>query len=90
MVFLLVWKLFLVYQVKMQFLKSLLVLISLSASVYASPFARRNTTGKRYAILDNDWSTAGFIPFLLALDAGIKVLALTSCLLSLESRPSLY
>ncbi|CZR54632.1 related to inosine-uridine preferring nucleoside hydrolase [Phialocephala subalpina] len=62
----------------MQFLKSLLVLSSLSASIYASPFARRNTTEKRYAILDNDWSTAGFIPFLLAVDAGINVLGITS------------
>ncbi|KAF8861908.1 hypothetical protein BDZ45DRAFT_739782 [Acephala macrosclerotiorum] len=57
---------------------SLLALSSLSASVYASPFARRNTTEKRYAILDNDWSTVGFIPFLLALGAGIEVLGITS------------
>jgi hypothetical protein len=32
-----------------------------------------------YTILDNDWSSAEFIPFLLAADAGIEILALTSC-----------
>jgi hypothetical protein len=36
-------------------------------------------TTKRYAILDNDWSSTGFIPFLMGLDAGINILALTSC-----------
>lgn len=29
-------------------------------------------------ILDNDWGTAGFIPFLMALDAGWEVLGLVS------------
>ncbi|KUJ12922.1 inosine-uridine preferring nucleoside hydrolase [Mollisia scopiformis] len=62
----------------MQFLKPLLVVSSLAASIYASPFSKRNTNEKKYAILDNDWSSAGFIPFLLAVDAGIEVLALTS------------
>ena len=37
-----------------------------------------NTT-KRYVIMDNDWSTTTFIPFLLALDAGFEVLGLTTC-----------
>ena len=34
---------------------------------------------KRYVIMDNDWSTTGFIPFLMALDAGMEVLGLTTC-----------
>jgi hypothetical protein len=29
-------------------------------------------------IMDNDWSTAGFIPYLMALDAGWEVLGLVS------------
>lgn len=33
---------------------------------------------KRYAIMDNDWGSAGFVPFLIALDAGVEVLALVS------------
>ena len=32
----------------------------------------------RYAILDNDWSSTAFIPFLLALAAGVEVLGLAS------------
>ena len=32
----------------------------------------------RYVILDNDWSPTGFIPFLLALGAGMDVLRLVS------------
>ena len=37
-----------------------------------------NTNATRYAILDNDWSPTAFIPFLLALDAGMDVLGLAS------------
>lgn len=33
---------------------------------------------KHYAIMDNDWYTAGFVPYLIALDGDIDVLALTS------------
>ncbi|KAL2074892.1 hypothetical protein VTL71DRAFT_8672 [Oculimacula yallundae] len=53
---------------------------SLSGSVLASPLHRKRTASaeKRYAIIDNDWTTAGFIPFLQALDGGIEVLAVTS------------
>lgn len=51
-----------------------------ATTITASPFQKRqDAPEKRYAILDNDWSPAGFIPFLMALDAGIEVLALTSC-----------
>ena len=32
----------------------------------------------RYAILDNDWSPTAFIPYLLALGAGMEVLGLAS------------
>ncbi|TVY83690.1 Uncharacterized protein LSUE1_G003805 [Lachnellula suecica] len=53
------------------------LLFTAALSVSASPI-RRNETAKRYAILDNDWSSVGFIPFLMALDAGIEILALTS------------
>lgn len=33
---------------------------------------------KHYAIMDNDWYTAGFVPYLIALDGDIEVLALAS------------
>ena len=33
---------------------------------------------KHYAIMDNDWYTAGFVPYLIALDGDIDVLALAS------------
>ncbi|CAG8972813.1 hypothetical protein HYALB_00007738 [Hymenoscyphus albidus] len=48
--------------------------------VTASAYSKRqnSTTEKRYAILDNDWSPAGSIPFLMALDAGIEILGLAS------------
>ena len=32
----------------------------------------------RYAILDNDWGSTAFIPYLLALGAGMEVLGLAS------------
>ncbi|KAL1881286.1 hypothetical protein Daus18300_001138 [Diaporthe australafricana] len=38
--------------------------------------ARNSSTAGTKIILDNDWSTAGFIPYLLALDAGWEVLGL--------------
>lgn len=38
--------------------------------------ARNLSTAGTKIILDNDWSTAGFIPYLLALDAGWDVLGL--------------
>lgn len=34
--------------------------------------------GTRYTILDNDWGSTGFIPFLMALGANMKVLGLAS------------
>ncbi|KAJ5114437.1 hypothetical protein NUU61_000196 [Penicillium alfredii] len=33
---------------------------------------------KHYAIMDNDWYTAGFVPFLIALDGNVDVLGLAS------------
>lgn len=33
---------------------------------------------KHYAIMDNDWYTAGFVPYLVALDGGVEVLGLAS------------
>jgi hypothetical protein len=41
----------------------------------ALPKARSN---KHYAIMDNDWYTAGFVPYLVALDGDVDVLALAS------------
>lgn len=38
--------------------------------------ARKASSAGTKIILDNDWSTAGFIPYLLALDAGWDVLGL--------------
>lgn len=38
--------------------------------------ARNSSTAGTKIILDNDWSTAGFIPYLLAIDAGWDVLGL--------------
>lgn len=37
---------------------------------------QNSSTAGTKIILDNDWSTAGFIPYLLALDAGWDVLGL--------------
>lgn len=37
---------------------------------------RNSSTAGTKVILDNDWSTAGFVPYLLALDAGWDVLGL--------------
>ena len=48
--------------------------------VWAGPMPKvEDRTEKRYVIMNNDWSTAGFIPFLMALDAGMEVLGLTTC-----------
>lgn len=65
----------------MKLAAALLTALPLAAAV---PTARRqastNTTAasRPKVILDNDWSPAGFIPFLLALDADWEVLALAS------------
>ena len=50
---------------------------------------QNNATG-RMAIMDNDWSSTGFIPYLMALDAGIDVLALTTCKDSRAPMPLLH
>jgi hypothetical protein len=33
---------------------------------------------KHYAIMDNDWYTAGFVPYLVALDGDVEILGLAS------------
>jgi hypothetical protein len=33
---------------------------------------------KHYAIMDNDWYTAGFVPYLIALDGDVEILGLAS------------
>lgn len=60
-------------------------LLVLSAAVSAEPCEKRqnatvNSTAQatKMVVMDNDWSSAGFIPVLLALDAGWEVLGLTS------------
>ena len=63
----------------MLLLNSLSLLLSASGLVAAFPMLKKNVTEKRYVIADNDWSTSGFIPFLMALDSDIELLALTSC-----------
>jgi inosine-uridine nucleoside N-ribohydrolase len=40
--------------------------------------AESSNCTKPKVILDNDWGTAGFIPYLMALDAGWEVLGLVS------------
>ncbi|KZT26124.1 nucleoside hydrolase [Neolentinus lepideus HHB14362 ss-1] len=50
------------------------ILVALCASIILSVTAQ-----KRYAILDNDWSSTAFTVPLMALDGGIDVLALTDC-----------
>ncbi|KAK6610409.1 hypothetical protein H4I95_03468 [Botrytis cinerea] len=47
------------------------------ATGYGPSYATNNAT--KYVIMDNDWSSTGFIPYLIALDAGWEVLGLTSC-----------
>ena len=42
------------------------------------PPASTPSNGTRYAILDNDWGSTAFIPFLLALGGGMKILGLAS------------
>jgi hypothetical protein len=50
-------------------------LLPLVAGAVGVPHARAD---KHYAIMDNDWYTAGFVPYLIALDGDIDVLALAS------------
>ena len=40
--------------------------------------AASHQSEKHYAIMDNDWYTAGFVPYLVALDGGVEVLGLAS------------
>ena len=47
-----------------------------SAAVFSPPTDVGNTT--RYVIMDNDWDSTAFLTFLIALDAGMTVLALVS------------
>lgn len=70
-------------------MKASLVSLSLASAALAAPSSttrgplakphlvgRNSSTVGTKIILDNDWSTAGFIPFLMALDAGWDVLGL--------------
>ena len=52
-------------------------LISRDNATITSP-ASSTTNNTRYAILDNDWGSTAFIPYLLALGAGMQVLGLAS------------
>ncbi|KAH0373147.1 nucleoside hydrolase, partial [Aureobasidium melanogenum] len=57
-----------------------LVAASLTGAAPLEQLQARSTTNttRPKVIMDNDWSTAGFIPYLLALDAGWDVLGLVS------------
>lgn len=68
-----------------QFLSMLLLLCSIkdthavqlpNATVVSPASNTGNAT--RYVILDNDWDSTAFLPFLIALDSGMEVLALAS------------
>ena len=64
----------------MQILRIISLALPLACIVSATSHSKTNSQNQtRYAILDNDWSAAGFIPYLMALDAGIEILAVTSC-----------
>ncbi|WFD34738.1 hypothetical protein MCUN1_001582 [Malassezia cuniculi] len=53
--------------------------IAAAAVLYAGVSAQsNNATGRPKVIMDNDWSTAGFIPYLMAVDAGWDILGLVS------------
>ena len=47
-------------------------------NVTTSSSATLESNSTRYAILDNDWSSTAFIPYLLALGAGMEILGLAS------------
>ena len=47
-----------------------------NATVTSPASSASNST--RYTILDNDWGSTAFIPYLLALGAGMEVLGLAS------------
>ena len=69
------------FQPKMQAIyptPALTLALCVASSAFASPIIN-NSTQKQYTTLDNDWGSTGFIPYLLALDAGIEVLTLASC-----------
>ncbi|KAJ6103437.1 hypothetical protein N7486_005864 [Penicillium sp. IBT 16267x] len=51
-------------------------LLPFVTGTHALPKATR--AEKHYAIMDNDWYTAGFVPYLIALDGDIEILGLTS------------
>jgi hypothetical protein len=50
-------------------------LLAFVTSGLAVPHAR---AGKHYAIMDNDWYTAGFVPYLVALDGDVEILGLAA------------
>ncbi|KAJ6006764.1 hypothetical protein N7451_004708 [Penicillium sp. IBT 35674x] len=44
----------------------------------ANALPKASRAEKHYAIMDNDWYTAGFVPYLIALDGDIEILGLAS------------
>ncbi|CAD0110002.1 unnamed protein product [Aureobasidium uvarum] len=62
------------------FVATSLVAASLTGASPLERFQERSATNssRPKVIMDNDWSTAGFIPYLMALDAGWDVLGLVS------------
>ncbi|ROW03641.1 hypothetical protein VPNG_07201 [Cytospora leucostoma] len=65
-------------------MKAVITSLSLASAALAATISprghtlvtRNSSTAGTKVILDNDWSTAGFVPYLLALDAGWDVLGL--------------
>ena len=59
-------------------MKSLLTVLAVVLFSVSAQMISSDNNYTRYAILDNDWGSTAFIPFLLALAAGVKVLGLAS------------
>lgn len=57
---------------------SALLLLASAAGAAPAPLSARGSSTAPKVILDNDWGTAGFLPFLMSLTAGWDVLGLTS------------
>ena len=62
------------------FVATSLVAASLTGAAPLEQLQERSAknTSRPKVIMDNDWGTAGFIPYLMALDAGWEVLGLVS------------
>lgn len=62
----------------MHFPVSLPLLCGSLLPLITGTLAKASHEKKHYAIMDNDWYTAGFVPYLIALDGDVEVLGLAS------------